>query len=223
MGRIIALANLKGGVGKSTLAVNLACEMAAGGRHIVVIDADAQATASECIARGSLRVGGRSVPLEGERLIGTWVKIWVERVFSTGADIIMLDLPAFTSVAEAALGVADLVLIPCGGSPADLAATAKMLALVERAREARGGAPPVLLVPSRIDRRTTAGREVEVALSEFGERLGPAICQRTAFADALGRGDWIGEYAPDSVAYAEIRALAATVQRTLKEDQSLRP
>lgn len=223
MGRIIAFANLKGGVGKSTLAVNLACEMAIGGKRIVVIDADAQATASEWIARGSLGVGWRSVPLEGERLVDTWVKIWVERVFSTGADIIMLDLPALTSVAEAALGVADLVLIPCGGSAADLSATAKMLALVERARKVRRGAPPVLLVPSRIDRRTTAGREVEVALSDFGERLGPAIGQRTVFADALGLGDWVGGYAPGSVAYTEIRALAATVKRVLKQDQSAGP
>ncbi len=44
---IIAVANLKGGVGKSTIAVNLACELAIR-QSVVVVDADSQATAAHC-------------------------------------------------------------------------------------------------------------------------------------------------------------------------------
>ncbi len=57
MARIIAVGNLKGGVGKSTLAVNLACQLA-GSLRVHLVDADAQATAAEWLAGGSLPITG---------------------------------------------------------------------------------------------------------------------------------------------------------------------
>ena len=214
MSRVITIANLKGGCGKSTIAVNLAGELTAKRVHTILVDADAQGTAKGWALAGKLPFPVEARPLESPSDVVRWVQ-WV---LSLNVDAVVIDCPPHLSRAAAgAVGVSDLVLIPVFSSAADLRATGPTLDLVKAARaDRKDHGPACLLIPSRIDRRTLAGREIESALEQFGEPIGPSIHQRSAFIDACSADQCIGDYAPESAAHEDIAALAATVKRRLK-------
>ncbi len=211
---ILSVVSLKGGTGKSTLAVNLACALGLEPRTVHLIDADAQGTATAYADAGDLPITTDPMPLEREQDAPRWI----ERVLDVYADVVIDCPPHLRAATEAAVGLADLVLIPCGASGVDLLATVEAVELVNRARASRpDGGPRCLLVPSRIDRRTAVGREIEAALRRLGEPVGPAIGQRTAFVDAFAAGVSVNEYAPRSKASAEIDALAGAVKRSIRK------
>jgi chromosome partitioning protein len=211
---VIAVMNLKGGCGKSTIAVNLACELAGDAEPVLLIDNDSQRTATSWLSHGRLPVRGEFMPLEndadGERL--------VRAVAASNDRYVVLDAPAHVEAAAQAAGkIADLILVPVTASGIDLEATQMVVDLIRRSRLLRRSATPkCLIVPSKIDRRTDAGRRIDEQVSRFGEGIGPAIHQRTAFVDAFGAGRWIGDFAPQSPAHYDIAALAMAVKRSIR-------
>ncbi len=81
MGQIIASGNLKGGTGKTTVAVNLACALASRGFEACVLDVDPQGSAVEWAARGKLPVRVESVP----SIQATGGSRWLNRAAELGA------------------------------------------------------------------------------------------------------------------------------------------
>ena len=211
--QVVAVANLKGGVGKSTLAVNIAGALHSPRKPVVLVDADPQGT-----ALAWAEAGGLPFKVEPGELAEDDVAGWIGRVLAIPAATIVLDLPPMLGAAtSAALALCDLAVIPVSPSAADLRATNRAVEMLAEARNARGdGKPRALLVPSKVDRRTAAGAEIEAVLHGYGEPVGPIVSQRIAHVDAFSAGQWVGDYAPKSAALAEVKALAAVVSRLLR-------
>ncbi len=212
---VIGVIGRKGGCGKTTIAVHLAAELATSKRTVAVVDADTQGSATYWSEPGNLPVPVLHYPLEHAREIHAWSR----RVRDVDADIVVLDAPPHLNEAlGGVIGLSDLAVIPCAPSGLDLIATAETVGLVREIRDERGGdRPHILLVPTKVDRRTVSGRDLAGALKELGEAVGPDVGQRTAFSDAFNAGQWVGAYAPHSRAHQDIVGLATRVRSMVRK------
>jgi len=213
--QVIGVIGRKGGCGKTTIAVHLAAELATKRRTVAVVDADTQGSATYWAEPGNLPVPVLHYPLEHAREIQAWSR----RVRDVDADIVVLDAPPHLNEAlGGVIGLSDLAVIPCAPSGLDLIATAETVGLVREIRDERGGdRPHILLVPTKVDRRTVSGRDLAGALKDMGEAVGPDVGQRTAFSDAFNAGQWVGAYAPHSRAHQDIVGLAQRVRSMLRK------
>jgi chromosome partitioning protein len=206
---IIAVAGRKGGIGKSTIAGNLAGEFAAMKKTVLVLDADPQHSLAAWGAQGAGVLSRIVEPVE--KGSPEELKARVRKV--TGVDLLVIDTPpGMPETAYAAALVADLMLLPCGPSPLDLFALKEALALALKARaQRRSKKPRIRLVPSKFTVSTNLGRGLSEELEKMGKKVLPGISQRVVLAEAVDAGMTISEYAPASTSHAEFQGLAKAV------------
>jgi len=208
---VVVVAGRKGGIGKSTIAGNLAAEFAAMGRTVAALDADPQHSLaawaeqgggmlSECVEK----VSGSLDELRGK-----------VRAAQKTRDIVVVDTPpGIQQITYQAMLLADLVLLPCGPSPLDLFPLKEALGLALKARaERRSKKPRIRFVPSRVLRNTNLGRGLSSSLEQLGKKVLPEIGQRIVVAEAVMSGLTVREYAPGSVAQTEFEQLAKAVDK----------
>lgn len=211
--RIISVCNLKGGAGKSTIAVNLACAIrAVTGLDCILVDADRQATALAWAENGDLGIRVTSRVLSEARRDDPFPGLaWVKQIhlLAQRNPAVVIDLPPGLDYALAAVtAISDLIFVPVNPSGIDLHSTARFVTAVQKARDVRGGEKPrCVIVPNRSDRRAVL-RNLKL-YERFGEPIAPPIGLRSAFVQAFDRGRWVGALSPKSEARREIEGLVS--------------
>lgn len=207
MGHIVTLAQQKGGSGKTTLAISLACAALADGLRVAVLDTDPQGSLGQWFMR---RREGREPGLTFATASAWGVSYECEKLAS-GNDLVIVDTPPKVDAdLRPALRASDLVIVPVATSHLDLWATESVLDLARReSREA-------VVVLNRVPPRARLVEEVAAAVEGVGApRAMTMVGNRVAFADATGRGLSVVETDRRGKAADEVRALWAEVRAWL--------
>jgi chromosome partitioning protein len=202
---IIVLANEKGGVGKTTVAVGLAAFWARR-RRVVLVDADPQGSARAWLD-GTQELEVLTHP---QRMgLGAFLE---QQAARPDVDLVLVDTPPTLGGAlREAVRVADVVLVPVRPSAVDLGPFSATVSLVQILGR------PATAVHVIITQAVVGTLLARDAREVFGQ-AGVPVCKtvlyhRVAHVEAAMAQKPLHRYAPDSLAAAELEALARELSK----------
>ena len=178
---IISVVNLiKGGVGKSTIAINLTAMLEHDGKSVKLIDMDeAQGAAYKWSIKAGINGFFNPTLDELSELIEDKESAFI---FDTGGyDLV---------TTQALMSVSDIILIPTGISPIGIEAFASLIGKIENIKNILDKQMNLIIVPNMIDTRlkkVSAAKQFTV-LKELGYKISPTIHRRVAYEKSYKDG-----------------------------------
>jgi len=208
---ILAIGNIKGGVGKTTLAVNLAILRTLAGRDVLLVDGDEQGTAASFTDLRTEQIG--SPGYTAVSLQGAAVRTQVRQMAGKYDDILIDVGGRDTGSLRAALIVADRLLVPVQPRTFDIWALDQMAELVAEAKALN----EQLEAFSVLNAADAQGRDNDEAADALRQVKGVGylpnpVIRRKAFPNAAAGGRSVLEQSPrDTKAADELEALANAI------------
>lgn len=216
---IIVIANGKGGVGKSTVAINLSVEWMQRGCRTLLVDSDPQGTA---VTWGNVAsdLGVITPTVVG---IGDNVRQAVPEL-ARDTDVCVVDTAGkLGKRLGGALMIADIAVLPCGPSPAEIWALAETVETVQSIQELRPELKAYILI-NGADERTALTRDARANIGPAGLPIMQSqLCRRNPFAEVLAVGKGVTTYQPRSEAAAELRAVVDEIDKIAGRRAAVRP
>lgn len=203
---IISFLNQKGGVGKTTISINVATCLAIKNYKVLLIDADPQNSSLDWATvrkkESLFTVVGITKPI---------IHREVSKLSKNYDHIIIDGPPRIYDVARSAIVTSDVVVIPVQPSPYDVWAASEVVNLIKEVSEPLEGIKNIksaFLINRKIV-NSAIGRDVEKVLQQYDmEILQTHICQRIIYAEAAATGlSVMEEKVKDSLAIEEINNL----------------
>ncbi len=206
---IFAVTNRKGGVGKTSLAVNLAAGLAANhGINCTLVDGDPLGSTSLWIEKAvikGLKVRKLTIPVSTGNVHHA-LYTWGAAISNMALDceVVITDLPPVDIfVFSELIRQVDTVLVPVGLSTLEWEATFPLIERVISAKKNENSTKGII-VPSRIHPQKNLPRDKIEEVLPPQWKLSPQISFRADFAKAAEAGNWVGATSPGSTAHAEM-------------------
>jgi chromosome partitioning protein len=208
---IIGILNQKGGVGKTTLSINLAHALMADGSKALLVDADPQASA---LAWSAARNDDPLFPVVG--MAKPTLHKDLPKV-AQGFDHVIIDgAPRVNELGRATIIASDLILIPVQPSPYDVWASEETVDLIREAQQFKESLKAAFAINRKIV-NTAIGRDVVDALAGYDFTvLDAAVSQRVGFAESAAQGRTVFETDKNGAAAREITALTNAITSEMK-------
>ncbi len=204
-GKIITIAQHKGGAGKTTLSAQLAAALSETGAQVLTVDVDPQGSLTEWHRAREISLGRKN--RIAHKQVQGWRLMREARSYAAGFDYVVIDTPPHTeSESSVAIRMADLVLMPIQPSPLDIWASAPTLKLILSEHR------PLMLVLNRIPAKSRLNATIMEKLESMGINVSrQTIGNRVAFVSSIMTGLGAVEADPRGTAAEEIRGLVAEI------------
>jgi len=212
--RVIVVANTKGGVGKTTVALQIAIGQAIAGKDVWYVDGDRQQTGLGALTlRESQKVKTKlsCAAYPNATLLGKQVQLQADKY-----DLVVIDVGGYDNAAmRTALFVSDLLIMPFQPRSFDTWAISPMTQLLEEVAVQRRQKIPAYAILNCADPANSSdNRDAVQALdgNEYIQYLDTPLCRRKAFATASGFGLCVSELqVKDPKAMSELNALLTAI------------
>lgn len=179
---IIVIANSKGGVGKSTVAVHLAVWLKELGHSVILADCDTQHSSSEWLKEAAPEI-------RSERLGSPEEILDKLRILNQEADYVIADGPGSNSeTSRALLLLADFAFVPCKASMLEVRALAQATKVLRQVQEIRNGKPFATIILSMVGKHYRLTTDMKEAAEALEMVLADGmLTQKQVYADAPGQ------------------------------------